>query len=83
MIVWCTIACIKTLINIHKLTDTTAVLLATVGLAQARPIKSLAIKLLHFCWKASSTHDKSPLVLAIWVKMSHVARLFFGKQIVW
>ena len=33
----------------------TTVLLATVGLAQARPIKSLAIKLLHFCWKASST----------------------------
>ena len=77
----------RRMINIHKQTDTIAVLLATVGLARAHP-KSLwqslsaAALLLESLLCTCTSTIKSPLVLAIEVKMPHVGRLLSGKQMV-
>ena len=67
---------------------TIAVLLATVGLAQVRLIGlwqslSAAALLLESLLLTCTSTINLPLLLAIGVKMPHVARLLFGKQRVW
>ena len=79
-------------INIHKQTDkqtdTIAVLLATVGLAQVRLISlwrslSAAALLLESLLLTCTSTINLPLLLVIGGTMPHVARLLFGNQRVW